>query len=308
MAAGTLNSFMPDALDANRRGELTDRQRQGFRALSWDNRKSALSSAALLVAGAVLVLLFASPTAPPVARVVMPAIALAIAAFLIVRAIVGTDALTRDLRAPHVESVEGAIGKRSVGGGRARGVCFLDVGDRSFTVAHATYSAAPDHGFVRLYFLPRSKKIVNFERLPDPPVPDMPNVRDVLDAASAALRAPTRRERNEAHAVIGSIGDALEASFSSSFTSAPKPAENSPPLADAIIGTWRNPMMTVTFSAAGRVTVQMLGGTRSGRWSVDGAGRLQSDVTGRQETTDAWVTADQLTISVQGESMTLQRA
>jgi hypothetical protein len=130
---------------------------------------------------------------------------------------------------------------------------------------------------------------------------------NVLESLGAAARGATRSERNEAHAVIGAMEEAMKASFPSSPAGAPKRDADSPPLADAIVGTWSNPLMTVTFTARGRVTVQMPGATRDGRWSVDRAGRLQSDVTGQPETTDAWVTGDQLTISVQGERMTLER-
>src|SRR5262245_18666624 len=113
MASSTSRAFPVEGLETNRSGALTDQQRKGFRAWSRSNHRSALSSAAFLVAGSALILFFASPTAPPVARVLFPAIALAIAGFLIVRAVLGgVDALSRDLSESRVESAEGAIGKR----------------------------------------------------------------------------------------------------------------------------------------------------------------------------------------------------
>lgn len=48
MSARTLNPFSADALDANRRGELSDGQLRGFRALSAYRRQNALSIAAFL--------------------------------------------------------------------------------------------------------------------------------------------------------------------------------------------------------------------------------------------------------------------
>src|SRR5437764_201795 len=79
-------------------------------------------------------------------------------AFLI---LVVPDPLAGDARAGRVEHREGAIGKRRVGNGRARSSYFLVVGDRRFRVARSTYEAAPDAGYVRIYYLPRSRKLVN---------------------------------------------------------------------------------------------------------------------------------------------------
>jgi hypothetical protein len=310
MAASILNSFQPDALEANRRGELTERQRQGFTALARYSRRNAFSIAAFLVAGGALVGFFASPDAPVTARVLITSIAFTIAAFLVVRAIVGADALTRDLRESRVESAEGPIGKRHFSGsGGQSGTHFLDVGDRSFKVSLATYQTAPDMGIVRLYYLPRSRKIVNLERMAGPPVPETLTAKGIIDTLGAAFAAPTRSQRNEARAEIAGIGDALKASLSSSTTAAPARAGDSRPLAQAIVGMWSNKLMQVTFSADGRVTGRMLllGMTREGHWSIDRAGRLCADITGRQETTDASVDGDQLTISIDDQAMTFTR-
>ena len=103
----------PDALDANRRGELSDVQRRNFGAQSRDRRKSELSSAGFFVAGAVLFGFFASPTSSVILRVLLTIGCVAIAVFLVVRSITGGDALTRDLRRVQVQSVEGAIGRES---------------------------------------------------------------------------------------------------------------------------------------------------------------------------------------------------
>jgi hypothetical protein len=301
--------LLPEALEANRRGELTDRQRQGFGALARSNHRSAFSTAAFLVAGAAIIVFFASPTASPAARVLIPAVALGLAVVLVIRAIVGADALTRDLRAPRVESVEGAIGKRKSGarGGTAARLCWLDIGKQTFSVSNATYSAAPDHGIVRLYFLPHSRKIVNLERLANPPMPDLGTPQGVIDSLRAVVAAPTRSARNEAMAALGGVEDAFNASVSSSAVRPATSGRDARPLAEAIVGTWNNQLMTVTFSADGRVEAHMLGAARNGRWSVDGAGRLQSDIMGAQATTDAWVAGDQLTISLEDRSLVLTR-
>lgn len=307
--------FQAEALDANRRGELTDAQLRGFRKLAWHNRRSALSSAAFLVAGAVLVGFFASPSASPTLRVLIPLICLAIAAFLVLRAITGSDALTRDLRQRQVQSVEGAIGKSRIGGGRAPDTFFLDVGDKRFKVAAATYRAAPEAGYVRLFFLPRSRKIVNLEVLPNPALETGANPGDVvrgvspqsiLRTFSASVYAHNRRESNEARASLAALGDALD----SLFTQSPAPpvgARDPRPLDEAIVGTWSNGFLTVAFLADGSVTADTLGRQERGRWSVDSNGRLRADVMGQQQAAEAWVAGDRLTISADGQGLTFTR-
>jgi len=307
--------FQAEALDANRRGELTDAQLRGFGKLSGYNRRSAFSSAAFLVAGAVLVGFFASPSASPTLRVLIPLVCLVIAAVLVVRAITGSDALTRDLRRRQVQSVHGAIGKRRIGNGRAPDTFFLDVGDSRFNVARATYENAPDAGYVRLYFLPHSRKIVNLERLPNPAVENGASPQDLLGGATpqnvlrtlgAAVHSHNRRETNEARASLAALGDA----FDSLFTQSPAPpagARDPRPLDEAIVGTWSNGFMTVAFLADGSVKADMLGRHEHGRWSVDSNGRLRADVMGQQQAAEAWVAGDRLTISADGQGLTFTR-
>lgn len=307
--------FMPEALDANRRGDLTDAQLRGFRGLSHYRRKSALGSAALLVAGAVLVGGFASPSASPTLRVLIPVVCLVIAAVLVTRSIAGTDALSRDLRRREVQFVEGAIGKSRIGGGRAPDVVYLDVGDKRFKVSPATYDAAPDAGYVRLYFLPRSRKIVNLEILPNPAFENGVKQQDLVRGATpqavlrtlgAAIHSQSRRETNEARANFAAIGDAAESMFAQSARPAPG-ARDPRPLGEAIVGTWTTGFMTVAFLADGSVTADMLGRRERGRWSVDSSGRLRADVMGQQQAAEAWIAGDRLTISAEGQDLTFTR-
>lgn len=303
------DSFQADALEANRRGELSEAQRRGFGALAGSNRRSAVGSAALLLAGAFVVAFLSSPTASPVLRTLVPIACVAIAAFLLVRSIGGSDALSRDLKQGQVQSVEGAIGKRRGGGGGGRSVSvyFLEVGDRTFKVARDTYAAAPDAGFVRLYFLPRSRKIVNLERLANPAPPLEPTPQAVAASLGAALRAHDMRERNEARAGLSGLADALQAGFPRSPEAPPASERDPRPLREAIVGSWSNPMIRVSFSADGGVTTRMMGATRTGHWSVDEAGRLRSDITGRPESADAWVAGNQLTIAAEAGALTFTR-
>ena len=317
MALTQTDVLAPDALEANRRGELTDAQRQGFRNLARYNRKSQLQFAGIAIVIAVLVGGFASSTAPILTRALITIVALAIAVVLVARSVTGADALTRDLRRPQVQSVEGAIGKRRIGNGRARATYFLDVGDQRFTVARATYDTAPDAGHVRLYYLPRSRKIVNLERLPDErfqhatPQDLVHDIKspELLRTFGAALHSHTRRETNEARATLTAMGEAMQAAFG------PQAAPPSPPpgardpraLGQAIIGAWTNGLMTISFSADGRVTADTMGHTQQGRWSIDPGGRLLADVMGQQQAAEAWISGDQLTITADGQGFTLTR-
>lgn len=301
--------FPEDALDANRRGALSDRQTRGFGAASASRHRSAFGSAALLVAGGLVVAFFASPTTSQAARILIPAACFAIAGILVVRAVTGADALTRDVRHGQVRSVEGAIGKRrtSSGGQRARTLHFLDVGAESFKVGSLTFAAAPDAGYVRVYFLPLSRTVVNLERVPGPRHETDVTLPNVLATAGAVLLSPTREQRNEARAALSDIGDALKATMPESPTPPPASARDPRPLAEAIVGTWSNGMITVEFAADGRLTAHLFTGDRSGHWSVDAQGRLRADITGGDQAADAWIAGNELTVVLDGRGLVLQR-
>jgi len=300
------NAFYPEALEANRRGELTDVQTRNFGAWSRDRRKSALSSAALFVAGAVLVGFFASPRAPVAARVVITLASLSIATFLVVRAAKG-DPLARDVKLRQVQSVEGAIGKRGPVGGRIS-TYFLDIGDSTFQVSRGTFADAPDAGRVRLYFLPRSRKIVNLERLPQTAPVREASMEDLAKTLRTAMQWSHRREANEARAELAGIRDAFTASTTNAATPPAPQARDPRPLGEAIVGTWSNGVMDVVFSADGTVSASTFGMQRKGRWSIDHAGRLLTDITGFEGSADAWVAGNELSIALEENGMTFTRA
>jgi hypothetical protein len=52
----------------------------------------------------------------------------------------------------------------------------------------------------------------------------------------------------------------------------------------------------------------MAGSTEAGHWSVDGHGRLLTDVTGKMEPTDAVLDGGRLTIQLEGRRLTFTRA
>ena len=137
---------------------------------------------------------------------------------------------------------------------------FVDVGDSSFKVAPATYEAAPDAGIVRVYFLPRSRKVVNLERLPNAPLPHEVTLKGMAASLGAALLSHGRRQANEARADLAAVGDSITAAFVQSETAPSPPQPHDPrPLGEAIVGTWSNAVMKVTFSEGGTITLRMLG-------------------------------------------------
>jgi hypothetical protein len=245
--------FAADALEANRRGELTDAQRQRFQGLSSYRRKDQLRVAALLLAVGLLIMFLASPSAPYAAHVLVPLGCFALAALLVMRSLTGGDALTRDLRRGRVRSVEGAIGK--------------------------SRAVSTDESTGNDYF---------------------------LDVGASRFVSPNIQRRNEARATIAGIGNAMQAAFAP-VTPPAAEACDPRPLAEAILGTWSNGFLTVTFSADGGVTAQGVGRGGPGRWSVDSEGQLHAQLGGQTLTARAWVTGDNLVVAAQRRSFTLSR-
>jgi hypothetical protein len=307
MTVNAPNPFPADALEANRRGQLTNAQLQGLRHLAQSRRRSGVRIAAVLVVVAVLIGLYASPSTSHAARVLIPLACFAIAAFLVMRFVSGADALTRDLRRGKVQCVEGAIGKSRVSDHGHEALHYLEVGDTRFSASHAAYEGAPDAGYVRLYFLPLSRRVVSVERLPDSPLQADISLQSVAQSLGASLGARSRRERNEARANLAGISNAVEAAFAAPNPPPAPEARDPRPLAQAILGTWSNGLVTVTFSADGQASTQMMGRDRPGYWSIDADGRLHADVAGQQIVAEAWVSGDQLSVLAEGRGLTLSR-
>ena len=78
---------------------------------------------------------------------------------------------------------------------------------------------------------------------------------------------------------------------------------------EALVGRWTHPLVTVTLAEDGTATVTTIAGsTQAGHWSVDGHGRLLTDVTGTMEPTDAALDGGRLTIQLEGRRLTFTRA
>ena len=77
---------------------------------------------------------------------------------------------------------------------------------------------------------------------------------------------------------------------------------------EALVGTWTHPLVTVILAHDGTATVTtMAGSSEAGHWSVDGHGRLLTDVTGTMEPTDAVLDGGRLTIQLDGRRLTFTR-
>lgn len=309
----SVDPFPPDALPANREGRLSDEQRERYRGMVTSSHKGERGLAAVLLAVGVLVLLGNGSTSSALARPILGAGFVAVAIVLVVYSLIGGDALARDLRHTKVQTIEGALGKRKgISAGTSSGPpapSYFDVSGKTFTVTSTAYEAAPDAGYVRLYFLPRSGKVVNLEHLPDRPVPEITTTQDLLRKVGTAVLGRDRVARAEARADIASMETSLRAQMTDATTSPIHKERDPRPLREAILGTWSSPLMKVTFAADGTVTATPpFGPQRRGHWSVDATGRLHSDITGHQQSTEAWVAADRLTISAQGTDLSFTRS
>lgn len=305
-------AFVPEALEANKAGRLTDDQRRSLRGMSRGLRKGEVQLAAVLVAIGLLVWFAPGPASAAVTKPLVGIAALLIAAAVLIRGLAGADPVTNDLRSGSVASVEGAISRRRIvssSRGSSSTSYYLDVEHKSIHASRAAYDAAPEAGWVRLYYLPRSHHLVNFERLPDHAVPAgaMGSPADALKAAGAAFFAHDEVARAEARAQMAAVGNAMR----------PVEADATPPasadrdpgaLRKGLVGEWASGMFDVTFAPDGTLKLKMpIGPARSGSWSVDDSGHLVSDVMGASEATDAWISGDVLTISMQGQALAFHR-
>src|SRR5512141_1614082 len=183
--AGPLHA---DALEANRAGRLTDAQRADWKSFDRGWRKNELIAAVICAVLGVLLLVAAGKGSDLVPRLLLGIAFLVGAGAFVIRGVLNLDPLAADLRAGRVENVEGAVAKaRSYAGGRTVNELYhVDVEGKRFVVHQRTYEAVPDAGIIRLFYLPRSRKVVNVEQLPDRPV--APGALEALTSPMSALR------------------------------------------------------------------------------------------------------------------------
>jgi len=300
--------FPADALDANRAGKLSPEQRKWLRALAKDWRSNGrFVGGALALVGFIVLFLANSGGA---SRILWGAGFLIVGGFFFVLSLMGADTMDADLRDGRVESVEGAISKRTVTTHNRSSsnstTHYIDVENKQMVAFRDQYDAAPEAGWVKVYYVPHSMRVVNLERLPDKAVPPdaVKSPQDMLKLAASGLIGFDEVKKAEARAEMAAIGHAMQ-------PGAPPPASGRDPrpLAEAIVGKWTNGMVTITFNPDGTAALSLPGGMeRQAGWSVDGQGRLVADVMGEKQTSDAWIAGDQLSIKLGGEGIVLRRA
>ncbi len=314
MSAASASSYNPDALDTNRAGRLTDDQRRNLGALDRDWRKNELVFTGILVALGLVVLTASGPAPNAWLRPFAGVGFFVAAAAVFIHSMPAWDSLGQDLRAGQVQSLESAMEKHTFTTHGRRGASvtshFLDVGDRHFEVPPAVYAAAPQAGMVRVFFLPRCHKVLNFELLGDAPLPagtlDAPV--ETLKTVLRDLRTTRGSEHHVAAAELAALGHAMEVERTRAATAPPADQRDPRPLAEAIVGTWQAGPMAISFAVDGTMeTKAPAGRSRQGHWSVDGDGHLRADGMGHEQAVEAWVAADMLTIAADGQGIKLRR-
>jgi hypothetical protein len=301
--------FSQSALPTNQSGRLTDEQARRWAAIARGRRQS-VRGVALPFAAIGALLLFANfPSANVTARTNGGIVFFGIAAILLVAA--NLEPVNADVREGRVESVEGAISKsyRYFKSPRSP-IYLLHVGGRRLqALSRLSYDAAPDAGFVRVYYFPRSQRVVNLEPLADPPIPSGSGAaQEVVQDFARAVLTRDRTTIAEASARVAALKHVIEG------PPPPASAEGSDRSStrlrtDDLYGTWTNPVLTVTFMKNGMATITMaFGGTRrDGHWSVDANGRLLTDASGSLEPLEATLNGNQLTIVIEGQRMAFTR-
>jgi len=138
-------------------------------------------------------------------RPVVLAGCLLIGAILLWRSLTGGDRFTTDVRRGEVVSVDGALLKRSVRGSAIQGASprpryYFEVAGQTLEVMwESAFNAAPQAGYVRVFYLPRSRKAVNLERLPGPPAGEV-TVATMLESYRGALSDLTSRTTSRSRA------------------------------------------------------------------------------------------------------------
>ena len=302
--------FPAAAFPENRSGRLTSEQALRFERMVRGRRQSTRGLAVPVGAIGALLLIMSGPAATAAERhrlgwgfVAAAAMILAAPAF---------DPLAADVREGRVDAVEGAVSKRQVRSiARASGGTryYLTIGGRQLRTFLSGYDAAPDAGYVRAYYLPRTRKLVNLERLPNPPLPAGPDdARGMFGRMARAFATGDPVAFAEARANAAGLLDAAQELIREPANAASGRVAGGL-VREALVGRWTHPLVTVRLAEDGTATVTtMVGSTQTGHWSVDGHGRLLTNVTGTMEPTDAVLDDGRLTIQLEGRRLTFTRA
>ena len=301
--------FSKNALSTNQSGRLTDEQSQLWARVAKARRQSVRGVAYVFAALSAVLLLASGPPAKAAARTNGGIAFLAVTAILLVAA--KLEPVNADVREGRVESVEGAIAKgRMQLKSPGRRYLYFDIAGRRLRATPRAYNAAPAAGFVRVYFLPRSRRVVNLEQLADPPLPTGPGAaQQVFRDFAHALGSLDRAAIAEASAHIAALKHAVEGPAPHVIADGSDRTHSSHLRADELYGTWTNPLVTIRFMKNGTATMMpALGGARrDGHWSVDASGRLITDATGNLEPLEASLNGNQLTIVIDGQRVAFTR-
>jgi hypothetical protein len=313
----TDNHPMPDraevfpaaAFPENRSGHLTSEQARRFERMVSGRRQSTRGVAVPVGAIGALLLIMSGPAATALERNLAGWGFMAAAALIL--AAPAFDPLAADVGEGRVEAVEGAVAKRRMQSMSPAGSAryYLNVGGRQLRTYLSAYDAAPDVGYVRAYYLPRTRKLVNLERLPNPPLPAGPDEARVMFGRMArAFATGDPVAFAEARANAGGLLDAAQESIREPSKAASGRVAGGL-VRETLVGRWTHPLATVILAEDGTATVTtIVGSTQAGHWSVDGPGRLLTDVTGTMEPTDAVMDDGRLTIQLQGRLLTFTRS
>ncbi len=308
------DALVSEAVGANRAGRLTDEQRRAWRSQSRGIRKTETYFAAAITVIGMLVWFAPGPAKYATVKPLAGVACLAIAGFLLWRALSGDDRVTEDVRAGKVQAIDGAITKRTVTTHGSRGSSltsyYFEVEGRRFEVWRSWYLEAPDAGYVRVFYLPRSARVVNMERLADPEVGDITanSLEGLARSELGTLFSADSTKRAEVRAQGAAMVTKFENETQQAAVPPPPDQRDARPLAAAIVGAWSSPFMKVTFSADGTLSLTMMNGMqRTGHWSVGADGKLHADAMGVDGAVDAWVTGDEMSLALNGRGMRFSR-
>jgi hypothetical protein len=212
-----------------------------------------------------------------------------------------------------VESVEGPFSKRwwqnygRIPGANYRFVITTrEAGKQEYVCWHDMYEWAPYAGTMRLYYLPRSKLVVNVENLSTgEATPEA--IQQASDDYQAARTQGDKVAKAEALAELGGVEQAFERAVPEDAASLDMHSDTGS-LAKAIVGSWNSPFGELTFGNDGIVSARMGDGSSfEGTWSVDAAGHLHADIMGTAMDAEAALKGDQLTLRMDDQALILQR-
>lgn len=307
------------SLAENRAGRLSDAQRRRFASFARNDRKNELALTLVLGMVAGVMFIGRGPAGEANQRLLIGAACVIGAIVFLVRGLTGADALSRDLGDTHVERVEGAVERQEVRamsehGTSAPPTFYLAVGGRRYHAFRDAYDAAPEAGYVALYVLRHSGRVVNLERLPGPALPAgaLDSPVDLLRTLAPSLRSHDQVARSEARAEFEQLAGAEKARIEASTVRdavAPPPDQRDPrPLSASLPGTWAGAGAKAVFGTDGSAVMTWFGREMAGRWSVDAHGQLHLGLAGRDQAVDAWIADDTLTVTMNGTGFSFQRA